>query len=112
MKPLGTALILFILAAPGTAGDDPSLASCCATEDLLPPLRLEADGAPIDTGDCVAHSGPLLIDLDRDGLHDLLVGDFSGHLHFFKNQATNEAPVYAAGKPLEADGKPIKVKNW
>ena len=92
--------------------DEPSIASCCVTKDLLPPVRLKAGGEFIDTGECIAHSGPQLLDLDGNGVQDLLVGDFSGHIHFFRNTATNEAPVYAAGKTLEAKGKIIRVSNW
>jgi hypothetical protein len=92
--------------------DDSSIAACCAVKDLLPPVRLMAAGEFIDTGECIAHSGPHLLDLDGDGLQDLLVGDFSGHIHFFKNTATNAAPVYAAGKALETKGEPIRVSNW
>lgn len=92
--------------------DEPSLASCCAVEELLPPVRLEAGGALIDLGECIAHSGPYAVDLDGDGLQDLLVGDFAGHIHFFRNIGSSEAPAYAAGKMLEANGKAIKISNW
>ena len=122
MKALSILVFVFCLVALGANDpsslvqaaeqDDSSLASCCAVKDLLPPVRLTAAGEYIDTGECVAHSGPHLLDLDGDGLQDLLVGDFSGHIHFFRNTATNEAPVYAAGKALEAEGKPIRVSNW
>ncbi len=112
MKSLVAVLIALTLCVPAIAADEPSLASCCATKELLPPIRLEAGGEPIDTGKCIGHSGPLLIDLDQDGSHDLLVGDFSGHLHFFKNTGARTAAVYAAGTLLEAEGKPIKIKNW
>lgn len=110
----------FALLATGIAGsqawcensEDKSLASCCAVDELLPPVRIEAGGAFIDTGACIGHSGPQLMDLDGDGKTDLLVGDFAGHIHFYRNTGTNETPVYAVGAPLEADGKPIKVSNW
>ncbi|MEW6743807.1 MAG: hypothetical protein AB1486_13715 [Planctomycetota bacterium] len=83
-----------------------------AASELLPPVRLEAGGEAIDTGKCIAHSGPHLLDLDEDGKRDLLVGDFDGHIHFFKNTGTNAAPVYAAGQTLEVNGKVIEIPNW
>ena len=82
------------------------------TNDLQEPVRLKAGGEYIDTGSCIAHSGPYLFDLDEDGKQDLLVGDFSGHIHFYKNTGSNEAPEYAAGRLLEADGQAIEVPNW
>jgi hypothetical protein len=91
---------------------EPPLAACCAVDDLLPPVRIEAGGDFIDTGACIGHSGPQLMDLDGNGVMDLLVGDFAGHIHLFRNTGGNAAPVYAEGTPLEADGKPIKVSNW
>jgi len=112
MKSLAVFLIALSLCAPVMAADKPSLDSCCATNELLPPIRLEAGGEPIDTGKCIGHSGPLLIDVDQDGALDLLVGDLSGHLHFFKNGGAEKSAAYAAGRLLEADGEPIKIKNW
>jgi|GEM_PF-2197397 len=124
MKRVYTVLIVFSLIALGmgtlplstrAAGvDDPSLASCCASKELLPPVRLEAGGEYIDVGACIGHSGPHFADLDRDGKLDLLVGDFSGHIHYYRNTTTEEdaAPVYAAGEMLQANGKAIKVSNW
>ncbi|MAF67328.1 MAG: hypothetical protein CMJ84_16930 [Planctomycetes bacterium] len=45
-----------------------------APTGLLPPVRLEAGGAPIDV--TVGHAAPVVIDFDGDGLRDLLVGEF------------------------------------
>ena len=124
MKPKVTTRIAVFLIALGigaaipatqaaeSKSDETSVVSRCATDDLLPPVRLRADGQYIDSGKCIAHSGPQLLDFDFDGKQDLLVGDFSGHIHFFKNTATNKAPIFAAGKMLEANGKPIKISNW
>lgn len=82
------------------------------TDDLLQPVRLKAGGEYIDTGKCIAHSGPYLFDLDEDGKQDLLVGDFSGHIHFYKNTGSNQAPEFAEGRLMEANGEVIKVPNW
>jgi hypothetical protein len=113
------ALILIALGAgaavPPTdaaGAEEESLASCCAVEELLPPVRLEAGGAMIDLGECIAHSGPHAVDLDGDGLQDLLVGDFKGHIHVFRNIGSSEAPAYAAGQLLMAGGEAIKISNW
>src|SRR5437016_5228905 len=42
--------------------------------ELLPPVRLEAAGKPIDTD--VGHAAPFVCDIDGDGKLDLLVGQF------------------------------------
>jgi hypothetical protein len=86
------------------------LAQAAATEsaqDLLPPVRLEADGKPIDTA--VGHAAPFVGDFDGDGVKDLLVGQFGeGILWIYRNVGTNERPKLAAGvkfKEGKADGR-------
>lgn len=76
------------------------------------PVRLKADGEVIDTGEHIAHSGPAFADINEDGKTDLLVGNFRGTIEYFENVGTNEAPEYAKGKMLEAEGEAITVKNW
>ena len=76
------------------------------------PVRLKADGEVINTGKHIAHSGPALADMNDDGVTDLLVGNFAGMIEYFENIGSNEEPEYAAGKFLEAAGKPIKIHNW
>ncbi len=47
------------------------------------------------------------MDWGNDGKLDLIAGDASGHVWFFKNIGTAKAPKLAAGVPLKAGGKPI-----
>ena len=74
---------------------------------LLPPVRLEAGGAPIDTE--VGHAAPFVGDFDEDGVNDLLVGQFGGGvLWICRNEGTNAAPKLA--KPVKwKEGKPEGV---
>ncbi len=73
-----------LLAGPGLA------------QDLAEPVRILADGNPIDTE--VGHAAPFVCDFDGDGIQDLLVGQFKGGcLWIYHNEGTNDAPKLAAG---------------
>ncbi|MCD4773294.1 MAG: T9SS type A sorting domain-containing protein [Bacteroidales bacterium] len=39
-------------------------------------------------------SAPQLIDLDKDGLTDLIIGEKKGNLNFYKNTGTHDEPVF------------------
>jgi hypothetical protein len=79
--------------------------------DLAPPVRLEADGQPIDIGKLsdIAHAGPWIANVDGDGDRDLLVGDFPGYFWLFENTGTEEKPVYAGRGKLQAGGVDAKT---
>ena len=83
---------------------------------LSVPVRLEANGIPIDV--TVGHAAPYIIDFDGDGLDDLLVGEFGdvdfpierlpkrlqenakpssysqGKLRIYRNHGSNQQPLY------------------
>jgi hypothetical protein len=64
--------------------------------ELLPPVRLEAAGKPIDTQ--IGHAAPFVGDFDGDGVRDLLVGQFGdGILWVYRNEGSNARPKLAAG---------------
>jgi len=87
------------------------LAAPSAAQELLPPVRLQADGKPIDIGTLsrFAHAGPCLADVDGDGDRDLLVGDFPGNFWLFDNTGSDRKPVYAGRGRLQAGGADAKV---
>lgn len=86
-------LALFALAPPEKA----------TTDELLPPVQLQAAGKPIDTA--IGHAAPFVGDFDSDGVNDLLVGQFGeGQLSIYRNLGSNAAPKLAAGIKFK-DGK-------
>jgi hypothetical protein len=93
--------ILAAMLAPAWVGDDPA-------QDLLPPVRLEAAGRPIDTQ--VGHAAPFVGDFDGDGVKDLLVGQFGeGILWIYRNIGTNAQPKLEAGVKFKNGSKEGRV---
>ena len=82
------------------------------SKELEQPVRLKAGDALIDTGEHIAHAGPLFGDYDGDGLPDLLVGNFRGHIQVYKNVGSRKAPKFKDMGLLKAGGETVKVKNW
>lgn len=78
--------------------------------ELAPPVRLEADGQPIDTE--IGHAAPFVVDFDGDGVQDLLVGQFGeGLLWIYRNEGTNSQPKLAAGVKFKDGGKDGRVPS-
>lgn len=73
------------------------------------PVRIEADGQAIDTGKVWGHCAPCLEDMDGDGLVDLIVGDFSGKFHLYRNEGTKTEPKFTSAGNVQASGEDAKV---
>jgi len=52
---------------------------------------LQVSGTDFDIG---TRAAPRIVDWDRDGTKDLLVGEVEGYVYFLKNEGTNKAPVF------------------
>ncbi len=90
--------ILLALAAPE------ALPAPGDADELAAPVRLEADGKPIDTE--IGHAAPFVADWDGDGKRDLLVGQFGGGvLWVYRNEGTDAAPRLAAGRKFKDGGE-------
>ena len=94
-------VLLALIAATLPPANDPS-------SELLPPVRLEAAGKPIDTS--IGHAAPFVGDFYGDGKRHLLVGQFGeGILWIYRNIGTNAEPKFAAGVKFQAGGKDGRV---
>jgi hypothetical protein len=72
-------------------------------------VRLTAAGGVIDSGPSWGHASPWVVDVDGDGVKDLVVGDFSGHFRFYRNEGTDQRPRYARPVNLQAGGVDAQV---
>lgn len=54
-------------------------------------------------------SSPVVLDLDGDGLIDLLTGNSAGQLLFYKNLGTEEIPDFSAPSAVKSEGVPIEL---
>ncbi len=94
MRLLSATVIALLAATPAFA------------QELGKPVRLEADGKPIDTE--IGHATPALYDFDGDGKRDLLVGQFGGgKMKIFRNLGTREKPKFGPEEFLTAGGNVV-----
>jgi hypothetical protein len=112
---LGAGLAL-VLSLPLTAREDkddeevPADKATRVETDLFhAPVRLTAADGVIDSGASWGHCSPWVVDVDGDGVNDLVVGDFSGLFRFYRNEGTNQKPCYAKAVNLQAGGVDAKV---
>ncbi|MBI4581232.1 MAG: VCBS repeat-containing protein [Planctomycetes bacterium] len=71
-----------------------------------PPQILFADGEPMDAGWSAA---PRVVDWDRDGDLDILVGTEKESVLFFRNTGTAQSPTFHREGLLQADGAPLRI---
>jgi hypothetical protein len=88
-----------------------ALPCAAAMPELLPGVKLRADGQDIDDH-AIGHFVPTVADWNGDGKKDLIVGSFTGdpgNVRLYLNIGTDAEPKF--GKPtfLEAGGQPIKL---
>ena len=65
---------------------------------------VKLNGSDLSVG---SRATPYVCDWDGDGLSDLLSGDSSGNVHFFRNVGTAQNPVYANDVLLQAGGSAL-----
>jgi len=77
------------------------------TFSFAPPYYMECAGTPIDVGN---YGSPCIVDWDGDGLKDMITGQFDyGRIRFYKNEGTNEDPIFNSYAFLQANGSMISM---
>jgi hypothetical protein len=72
---------------------DKAFADGALAKDLMPPVKLQASGKPIDVD--VGHAAPFVADWYGDGTMHLLVGQFGdGKLRIYKNLGSRSEPRF------------------
>jgi hypothetical protein len=83
-------------AAPALGADDAArdaVAAEPARSQFSAPVRIEAEGGPIDVD--IGHAAPFVADFDGDDTPDLLVGQFGdGKLRIYRNEGTAREPLF------------------
>jgi hypothetical protein len=78
--------------------------------ELAPPVKVLADGKPIDVD--VGHAAPCVADLNGDGTLNLLVGQFrEGKLRAYANTGSKTSPRFDKFSWVEAGGAECKVPS-
>ena len=70
------------------------------------PEKILADGSPIDV---YGMPSPNLADFDGDGDLDIICGEFIDKFTYFENTGSRNKPLYAKGRFLKNEGKPITM---
>jgi hypothetical protein len=88
-----------------------ALPCAAAAPELLPGVKLQADGQDIDDHS-IGHFVPTVADWNGDGKKDLIVGSFTGdpgNVRLYLNTGTDAEPKFGKATFLEANGQPIKL---
>jgi len=74
---------------------------------------VQARGADLDVSPGPEdRSVPEVVDLDGDGIKDLLVGEINGVVHFYSNSGTNTNPQFNSGVVLQTAAGDLDVGNY
>lgn len=79
------------------------------------PVRLNVDGAPLNTVAKKKFPSPAIFDVDGDGQTELVIGGLMGSVGVYENQNTSGTgdPVWGAREPFkDAEGNTIRTSNW
>ena len=97
---------------PFVQDKEPGVGSVSAARDQISfqsPFRIRAEDVVIDTGDSGGHSSPCVVDINHDGLDDLILGSFGGRFQVYRNVGSQAAPKYTPSGYLKAGDTDAKV---
>ena len=77
-----------------------------------PPVRLTADGRPINQTEKLLYPSPVLLDIDGDTRVELVVGDLWGKLRVYPAAGKRGELAWGKGANLQVKGKDLTVPNW
>ncbi len=97
-------LVPFALAAGIAAQSSPPVPTFAS------PARIEVAGKWLGEGRL--YPSPVLHDVDRDGLADLVIGDLRGHLTVALRRPGEPAVWAAETKLMASDGQLLDFHNW
>ena len=89
---------------------EPAVVVIPASYDFEPAMLVKADGRRIMV-EKPGYACPTLFDLDKDGVEDLIVGQFAqGKMKWYRNVSSpDETPEYAAGEWITTGDSPAEV---
>lgn len=100
-------VLIFVLAAAATAQT-----SAPTVPKPAKPVKISAKNVPIDvTG---GHAAPLVVDWNKDGKKDLLVGEYGdggGKLRVYLNRGEDRAPAFDDFTYVKAGGEIATVPS-
>ena len=79
------------------------------------PVRINADGKPLNTAAKKRFVSPAIFDVDGDGKTELVIGSLMGSVGVYENLNTSRSgdPVWGPQKSLkDAKGEQIRTSNW
>ena len=89
-------------------GTDSPFETRTALPRLAEPVKILAGGEPIAVA--IGHAAPWVMDFDKDGRKDLVVGQFSGgKARIYLNVGTDAKPVFEDFTFLQAGGEVASV---
>ena len=78
------------------------------------PFRLKVGDQLLNNAARQMYPSPAMLDIDRDGQLELVVGVIFGSLNIYENLSDGKSdPVWSSHIPLKlSDGAKVKVSNW
>lgn len=87
-----------------------SFSATAFAQKMGEPTLIKAGDKVIDCNP--GYVAPTIVDYDKDGKQDLIIGTFKGEFRFYKNVGTKSKPVYNNFTFIQANGQKAVAQNW